>query len=292
MTETSETKRTSAILAIKVLLFSASVIPTLLAGAMASQHEGFNAWWLLLLLFAMFVGQAGGDYLYYYFTQFHQDARDSHTKIFAGWKPLFTGSLISDKGTLWAGIFCLLIDLAIGIWFFTIYGWVILAMALAGGLIAIFFTPLMLRGYKEPLIFVTFGPVIMFSVYFVLTGTFSYEPLIVSMPVAFLVTVVAYLKGARFVVSKDETGSKVLNINVGLIRLLLGVAFLSLAILAAFKQVPEYSLLGLISIPMAWRVLVALKNNSSEISDYLWAVVRSIFALIITGLLMAAGYLI
>ena len=287
----NEPRRSKAILSIKILLFSASVIPSLLAGAIAYGNENFVMWWLMLLVFAMFIGQAAGDYLYYYFTNFHSDARDSHAKIFAGWKPLFTGSLISDKATLWAGLFCLLLDLAIGIYFFLHFGYIILLMAVAGALIAIFFTPLMLRGYKEPLIFVTFGPLILCSVFFVLTRKFSIEPLLASLPIAFFVTVVAYLKGARFVLKEENGGQKVLNIQPGVIRVLYMLGYLSLLGLAAFKLIPVWSLLGLVSLPMAWGVLKATQNSSSEVSVYLWAVVRSIFVLVVSGLLMAAGYL-
>jgi 1,4-dihydroxy-2-naphthoate octaprenyltransferase len=248
-------------------------------------------WWLVLLVFAMFVGQSAGDYLYYFFTNFHNEARDSHTKIFAGWKPLFTGTLISDIGTFWAGIFCLLIDLVIGIYFFMHFGYVILLMAFAGALTAVFFTPLMLKGYKEPLIFITFGPLIVSSVFFILSGKITWEPLLASLPVAFLVTVVAYLKGARFIVKDDNDGRKVLNIKPQLIQNLYILAYLSLISLVAFRFMPFWSLLGLASLPVAWGVLKATQNNSSEINVYLWAVVRSIFVLIISGLLMAAGYL-
>jgi 1,4-dihydroxy-2-naphthoate octaprenyltransferase len=290
-TSINETRRSKAILAIKLLLFSASVIPSLLAGAIAFGNGHFVMWWFVLLVFAMFVGQAAGDYLYYYFTNFHNDARDSHTKIFAGWKPLFTGSLISDKGTLWAGLFCLLIDLFIGIYFFLQFGFIILLMAVAGAMIAIFFTPLMLRGYKEPLIFVTFGPLILTSVFFVLAQKFSWEPLLASLPVAFFVTVVAYLKGARFIVKQDSDGQKVLNIKTQVIQILYMLGYMSLLGLAAFKLIPVWSLLGLASLPMAWGVLKATRGSSSEVSVYLWAVVRSIYVLIVTGLLMAASYL-
>ena len=79
-----------AIRFIKYLLFSASIIPCLVAGAMAHTAERYIVDWFLWVTFAIFIAQVGGDYLYYYFTHYHTDQRDAHTKIFAGWKPLFT----------------------------------------------------------------------------------------------------------------------------------------------------------------------------------------------------------
>ena len=80
------------------------------------------------------------------------DARDAHTRIFAGWRPLFTGTLFAPERTVWAGAVCLLVDLVIAIYFIELRGPAILWLALAGGLIAVFSTPLMLRGLKEPVV--------------------------------------------------------------------------------------------------------------------------------------------
>jgi hypothetical protein len=80
------------------------------------------------------------------------DDRDAHTKISAGWRPLFTGTLFGPERTVRAGVVCRLCDLAIAGYFVELRGAVILWFALAGGLIAVFFTPLMLRGLKEPVV--------------------------------------------------------------------------------------------------------------------------------------------
>ncbi len=49
----------------------------------------------------------------------------------------------------------------IGIYFFLQLGTPILWLFWAGGLVSIFFTPLMLHGLKEPTVFITFGPLCM-----------------------------------------------------------------------------------------------------------------------------------
>lgn len=93
------------------------------------------------------IGQAGADYLYYYFTHFHTDPRDAHTKIFAGWRPLLMGVCIKPEHTVYAGAACLAADLGIGVYFLTQLGGMIAWLA------AVFFTPLRLKGLKEPVIF-------------------------------------------------------------------------------------------------------------------------------------------
>lgn len=283
--------RAQAIRFIKYLLFSASLIPSLLAGAMAWSGGHGDLGTFLLVAFALFLGQAGGDYLYFYFTSFHTDQRDAHTKIFAGWKPLFTGTWLTDAQSLYAGIFCLGVDLLIGIHFFLKLGPTVLVLTAIGGAVAVFFTPLMLRGWKEPVVFLTFGPVTMLGVYFVLTGMLSLAPVIASFPIAFLVTLVAYLKSARFDVKGGDSGMVVLHISPATVAALLGSAFLSLAAAAAAGVVPPQALLGLLALPLAIPVLRRV-NTESRIADYLWATVNSLLIFIAAGLLMALGYLI
>lgn len=288
----SSTGRGKAILVIKFMLFTASIVPAIVAGAMAYSTGSFSLISFILAGLGLLIGQAGGDYLYYYFTHRHTDPRDSHTKIFSGWKPFFTSALPEKHGTLIAGIVCLLLDLAIGYYFFTQYGITVLLLALAGGLVAIFFTPLMLRGLKEPVVFVTFGPLSMLGMYFVMTGELSYLPLLVSLPVASLVTIVAYLKGAKFDVKQEGDSQVIVNLNRKVIIYLTVLAYLSLIALVATGIMPVWTLAGLLTLPVAFSVLQVIRKESSKMQDYLWAVVRSIFALLFTGILIGIGYLI
>jgi len=283
--------RERAIRAIKILLFSASIVPSVVGGAIAEAAGSF-AWTPFLLAAAgLYIGQAGGDYLYYYLTHFHTDARDAHTKIFAGWRPLFTGTLFAPERTVWAGVACLLIDLAIAVYFFQVRGAAILWFALAGGLIAVFFTPLMLRGWKEPVIFVTFGPLCVAGVVFALTGTVSEVALAASLPVGFFVTVVAYLKSARFDVVDSGGEQVILRLSRTVIFVLLALGYASLAAGVALGRLPVWSLGGLLSLPLAWSVASIVRQSSSKVAEYLWATVRSIVVLVIVGVGLAVGFL-
>jgi 1,4-dihydroxy-2-naphthoate octaprenyltransferase len=286
-----DSERGKAIRLIKVLLFSASIVPCCLAGAIAHASGAFSWPLFLVLLAALFLGQAGGDYLYFYFTDGHKDPRDAHTKIFAGWQPLFA-RVLGKAGTLWAGVACLVVDLGIGIAIARTVGPEVLLFALAGGLVAVFFTPLMLRGFKEPVIFVAFGPLPVAAIDYVLTGRIGLEPIVASLPLAFLVTLVAHLKGARYrVVDRDGT-EIVVKLGRSLVAALAVAAYASLVAGVGFRVMPTWTLLGLATLPISIGVVTAVHGRPNNIADYLWATVRSIAALVGTGALMCAGYLI
>ncbi len=291
-TNLKTTSVSPAIRVIKYLLFSATVIPSVVAGAMA-WGQGRLAWpAFLLATFGLLLGQAGGDYLYYYFTHFRGEERDAHTKIFAGWQPLFTGSWIRPEHTLVAGFACLGIDLLIGAFFVSRLGFGIAPLVLAGGAVAIFFTPLMLRGFKEPIVFITFGPLCLMGVYYILVGQYDLEPLLVSFPVGFFITVVAYLKSARYEVRRDEQGEiMVLNLKPAVVAWMLGLAYVTLVLAAFAGAAGSMSLLGLATIPFALR-LVRMLSGRNRLEDYLRATVTSLVLSISTGLLIAAGFIL
>jgi 1,4-dihydroxy-2-naphthoate octaprenyltransferase len=287
----TESDRKRAIRFIKYLLFSASIIPSLVAGAMAFGMGRFE--WLpwTLAAAALLIGQAGGDYLYYYFSHFRGESRDSHTKIFAGWMPLFTGTALKPRHTIYAGAACLLADLAIGVYFYLKLGPPIIWLALAGGTVAVFFTPLMLKGLKEPVVFMTFGPLCVFSIYFVLTQDYSWVPLIVSLPIGLFITLVAYLKGARFQVKEDHGDIYIHNLKTRTVLGLLVLAYTSLVVGVLLKAINSWALLATLTLPFSF-YLVRMLSGRNRISDYLWATVLSLVISIMAGLMIALSFIL
>jgi len=286
----SKDDRNKSVRVIKYLLFSASIIPTIVGGSIALSEGRFLLSTWIVLAIALFIGQMGGDYLYYYFTHFHTDKRDSHTKIFSGWKPLFSSYFSNEKFTLWAGIICLFIDLIIGIYYIITIDYIISFFAVVGGLIALLFTPLMLRGLKEPVIFMTFGPLCVYGVYYALAVKFSFDPVLASIPIGFFVAVVAYLKGAKVEIIKGNNQESIIKLKKKRIIILYALAYISIIVSVVTSVIPFWTILGILSMPIAYLVIKVVKNEKSLLSDYLWAVVKSIMVLIISGIFISIGY--
>jgi 1,4-dihydroxy-2-naphthoate octaprenyltransferase len=284
--------RERAIRVIKVFLFSASIVAAVVGGATAAREPAARGLDFLLAAFGLFIGQAGGDYLYYYFTRFHTDPRDAHTKIFAGWRPLFVDRLIAPERSLRAGVVCLAIGAAVGLHFTLKLGYAVVPLALAGGAVAVFFTPLMLKGLKELVIFVTFGPLSVAGVHYVLAGRFAVAPVAASLPVGFFVTVVAYLKGAHFRVGSGRQGERVLDVRASHIAVLYALGYGCLAAAVIGGLLAPWTLLALLSAPFAADVVRRVAAGSSAVADYLWAVVESLVVLIAGGGLVAVGCLL
>lgn len=288
MASTKE-KRTVYILQIKFLLFAASIVPAFVTGVLVYPNNIFTLNWLLVIV-GLFLAQAGGDYLYYYFTNNHSDQRDAHTKIFAGWKPLFAEYFKTKRTPFIVGLLILHANVFIIAHFTATIGWKITAFALVGGLIAVTFTYFMLKGFKEVIVFLTFGPLSMVGAYLALTGELDWLPLMVSIPLGILITIVAYLKGAKIEVSAD--GKNIANLNLSLIITLMTTAFISIIFLIFIKILPIYSSLALFGIIPSIMIYKKLNTNQTSIPVYLSATVQSIIAMIITGAGIILGWIL
>ncbi len=283
-------KRSGYILQIKFLLFSASIVPGLLIGVLGLYEQNISIlnWGLIIL--GLFLGQAGADYLYYYFTNNHSDSRDTHTKVFAGWRPLFASYFKKQNTSFIVGLLILAASLLIVYYFYVTTGWKILAFAIAGGAIAVFFTFLMLRGLKEITVFIVFGPLSILGGYLALTGELSYVALLVSIPVGLLIALVAYLKGAKIQTSSDD--NRVININLKTIDTLIAGAFGALVLLVITHVIPWLSITGLIGLLPLISMRKKLTGQTASIPVYLRATVQSILAMIITSAGIMLGLIV
>ena len=111
--------------------------------------------------------------------------------------PILSG-LISKKGLLAAIAAANLLDLAILAYLYTVRGWPVVAFALAGLFVSVFYVapPLKLKhhGLGEPGVFVVWGPLMIGGTYYVTTGQLPAWVLAASLPYALLVTLVLFGK--------------------------------------------------------------------------------------------------
>jgi 1,4-dihydroxy-2-naphthoate octaprenyltransferase len=197
----------------------------------------------------------------------------------------------------------------LGIYIVLQVGIVILVIGLVSVLFAWFYTakPLSLgyRGFGEPEVFAFMGPVMVAAAYYVQARAFAWTPLLVSLPVGFLVTAILHANNLRDLTQDMERGRLTWAVLAckywGLERgrriacwgyyLLLMNAYLTLIGLAAIRIVPWFVLLTLVTIPQA---LMLMRFVSSGIRGKpLNRVVKGTALLhLIFGVTLTVGYLL
>lgn len=95
-----------------------------------------------------------------------------------------TDGLVTHKGMLIAGFVCLFIAVCFGalLTFFT--GWGVVLIALLASVFVIFYSKFTFIGLGELAVGITYGPLLFEGVYYVMTGSFSLDVLILSLGVS------------------------------------------------------------------------------------------------------------
>lgn len=280
-------KRSTLELVIKCLLFTATVIPSTLAGTIFLSM-GIMHWPEFLLMVAgMFIAQLAGDYLFYYFAN-----SKPNQKTYPGWKPFFADGWLSGKGLLFAGLVCLAIDAAIGLYFVINTGWQVSLFVFAGGALIALLTPVSFTGLREISAFLGFGPLAMSGMMLVMSGKmFVPEVVAASIPVGLWVAIVAHFKSAKVKEVDTNKGTITLTTSMVIVIIMVVLSYISLISGVIFRFLPAYSLLSLISIVPMFLSIRAMFSNST-VSNYVRAVTMSIVALVIGGLMMSVAFFI
>jgi len=143
-----------------------------------------------------------------------------------------------------------------------------------------------------------FGPLIVLSVHFALTGTFTWQALITSFVPFFLVSNLLLLNQFPDVEADQSVGRKHFPILVG--RKVSGyiyIAFLIAAYLVVilgvlFGVMPRFSLLALLTMVFAVQIIRNVLANSENIPGLIPAMGQNVIVNLLTPVLLAIGLFI
>ncbi len=253
--------RTAAIWlqAIRVFSLTASMIPVLLGAAWAA-YEGTSADWRLmpLIVIASLSIHAATNLVSEYFDYIKNVDKDY---TFGGSRVIVEGKL-SARQTLLGGLFLFALTAAIGLIFIYLRGWPILMLGVIGMMGGIFYTATPV-GYKyfglgDLMVFILMGPLMVIGSYFVLTGTYNHNVLLVSLPVGCLVAAILSGNNLRDILHDTQAG---ITTTAGLLghrfarleySILDMTAYLIVALLCILGTLPLFSLIVFCTLPLAY----------------------------------------
>lgn len=289
--------------AFRPFTYSAALVPVLVGSVIAWREGHVNVILFLAALIGSFFIQLGTNLANEYFDYVQGvDKPDS-----LGPAGVIIQGKLPAKHVLVAAVLAFAAGSILGLYIVIQVGIVILFIGLVSLLFAWFYTakPLSLgyRGLGEPEVFVFMGPVMVVAGYFVQAGTFAWTPLLVSLPVGFLVTAILHANNLRDIQQDLERGRltwAALACRLwGLERgrriacwgyyLMLLTPYVILVFLSALAIVPWFVLLTLVTVPQA---LLLMRFVSSGVRGKpLSRVVRGTSLLHLTfGITLAVGY--
>lgn len=282
---------------------TATIVPVALGGAVAAEHGRFAWGWFLLAMLGAVLIHFGLNMANDLFDDSSgADAANVTPTPFSGGSRVLQYGLVSRRMVAAATAACYLGGVGIGLYLAAQRGWGLLAIGAFGVVISLAYSapPLRLvhRGVGELVTAVGFGPVTTAGTYYVCAQRWSGEALVISIPVALLIALVLYVNEIPDRAGDAAVGKRTLPVRWPKERVIAGyaagaaVTYLAIAIAAIAGVTARWTLLALLTIPMARRVYRGLRRHYDRPYDLMPFMQANIALHLVTGVLLIAGYVV
>jgi len=241
--------------------FTASTVPVAAAGGLAAVDGRFTWGLFLAALFASVLLHVGTNVINEIY-----DVRKGVDRITS---PRASHALLKGRLTEREAFALALAAFAaaagLGVWLVVERGWPVVLLGLAGLVGGWGYTapPLeyKFRALGLPLVFLLMGPLMVIGAYYVITGTFDWATVAVSVPVGLLVTAILHGNEWRDISEDARVGGSTFAVragrkaaHIGYLALVVG-AYLALGVAVLVEALPVQALLALLSLPLLVRVI-------------------------------------
>lgn len=280
----------------------ASLVPVLigLATAHASRVTLDISLALLTMLGAVLI-HAGVNVLNDYYDALNgtDDQNQERLFPFTGGSRFIQNGVLTKRETALFGFALLGCGALLGLWLLLHSGSGLVAIGLLGLFIGWAYSapPFALnsRGLGEVSIALGFGLLIINGADYVQRHDFAALPLLASLPYALLATALLYINQFPDRMADAAAGKRhwVVRLDVERARwgylLLVGTAYATLLLLVLIHRLPLWSLLGLLPLPLSVQASRTLLRHAQKVSMLVPAIVQTIAALLLHGVLLALG---
>ncbi|MEW6443335.1 MAG: prenyltransferase [bacterium] len=250
-------------------VFSMTVISAFVGGMLAAIDGSFSLGLWLLVTAGLVLAHAANNMVNDLFDEAGGVDTADYPRANYAPHPILD-RLVTRNQLIAAIVVCNVLDFLIALYLAWERGWAVMAFAVAGLLTSVFYVapPLKLkhRGLGEPAIFLIWGPLMIAGTYYVLAGSVSAAVWLASIPYGLAVTTALMCKHLDKADKDEQKGVRTLPVLLGRRRaqqataLLVWGFYLFLVGLVACGILPWLTLLALLSLPKASRVLVALQG--------------------------------
>lgn len=273
-----------------------SLLPCLLGGMIAYLNGSFDTLIFVLATVGIVMAHSAGDFVDDYF-DFQKGNLGNKVQQFHD-SPLIDGK-VTLKQVIIAIVLCLAVAFAAGVVIFIKIGYPVLVLV-GIGLVAVFFytsPPLRLnyRGLGETVLFLAFGPMIVFGVVYVLTRQVTLEPFLVSLIPGVFTMNVGIVSNTFDYHDDIRSGKRTLSVRYGqavAMQIILGttiIAYLAIIAGALWGILPLWTLLVLLTTPLAANMLKHASQYADE-SHYTPAMGRSIALSSLATIVLIVAY--
>jgi 1,4-dihydroxy-2-naphthoate octaprenyltransferase len=291
------------LVASRINFLTLSVVLGILGGSLAwYEHQkfgsDFNIWYALLAGFGLILTHISVNVFNDYFdARSKLDYKTPRTPFSGGSKSIID-NLITEKQALSLALIALALAVPIGIFFIIVKGLLLLPLLLVVGLIIIIYTPLILKmGYPEWAAGLGLGTLPVLGLYFAQTGEYTISALIAAVPSGILVHNLLLINEIPDADADKTVKRRTLPIIMGkknaavVYSALMLVMYLWIIGAVITRDMPAFTLLGLLTIPFAYKAINgAFKFN--DMGKLVPALANNVFVVLLTQLCIGVGFIL
>lgn len=292
------------IIAMRPWSFPASIMPALIAFTYVfflSHHQTLHVNWVLgiLAILGAVIFQISGNLISDYFDYIKGVDREDTL----GSGKLIVNHIFPASTLLYYGILHLLIATALGLYLYSQTGFALLIIGFLGTISALFYYYFKSKALGDLLIFTVYGPLIMWGVFYVMTGQLDWRMLAISLPISCITVGILHANNTRDIMHDKRANIKTLAMILGipasimLYKLLMTLAYALILFLIASKTLHWATVFVFITLPLAWhncKFIEQAKENAPENIENLdvkTAQLQLSFSTLLSGLLVVSAWL-
>jgi 1,4-dihydroxy-2-naphthoate octaprenyltransferase len=293
------------ITAIRAPFFTATVVPILLGAVIAwARTNTFHWGYFLLTMMGGLLLHTGANVAndYYDHLSGADEMNVEFVRPFTGGSRMIQEGLLTPRAVLSGALAALSLAGVVGLYLAYMRGPLILLFGIIGIFSGFFYTapPISLasRGIGEFFIGLNFGVLMTVGSYYVQAGSLAWEPAVASIPVALLITAILYINEFQDAPADGAAGKAHLVVRLGRRKavqgyiLLLAFTYLAILLAAIFRITSPFTLIALITLPVALRAINVARAHYDEYLKLVPANAATVFIHLVTGLLLSAAYLL
>jgi 1,4-dihydroxy-2-naphthoate octaprenyltransferase len=291
--------------AVRAPFFTGIIIPIIFGAVLAFDETGHIYWGLFIVsllggLFAHAGANLANDY---YDHRTTDDDINPNYGPFSGGSRMIQSGFLSARAVISGALTCWGLALAAGLYLtFKTPGYWVLWLAAAGFVGGFFYTAtkyaFAYNGLGELAILANFGILPVLGAYYVQAGHFSWTAFWASFPIGFLITAILYINQFPDYEADRKVRKNHLVVSLGQKKARIGYYFLifgnySILLLAVgFAGLTPYTLVALLSLPLAIRTVRIFSREYNKIKELIPAQAGTVQVHLLTGLLMSGGCLL
>jgi 1,4-dihydroxy-2-naphthoate octaprenyltransferase len=248
---------------------TATYVPLGLAAAISIDDGTFQLVPFVLALIGALLLQIAANLINEYF-DYRRGAEDLKQ---AGQGMILKTGLLTPREILIGAIVTVVGGALIGLFLLFQSGPLLLWIGLGGVLVVITYTagpfPLAYNGLGEIAVFIFMGPLMILGAYYVMAREFSPVPLLVGVPVGFMVAAILHANNVRDMDADRAVNKRTLAVLLGRRAanaeyiLLVGGAYVMVALMVVFGVMPVTTMIAAITLPEALR-LIRIVTTSND----------------------------